>query len=136
MTKSIRAPANDDGEKVYNLGGQFEATPVYIVGQYDAKGSGGGGGGGDAAWKSSVESRLNNLHHDLSNLRSDLISRTDRIDDKIDTQTKWLLSLLCAATLGLAGLMATGFGWVGGDERSSVADSVQKPNDNTVKIEP
>ena len=61
----------------------------------------GGGNGGNSMWQQSVETRLQSLD-----------TRLGRLDDKIDRNflVTWVGIILSA--LGLAGLMAKGFGWL------------------------
>lgn len=64
------------------------------------RGAGGQGGGMDA-WQTSVENRLQSLD-----------GRLGRLDDKIDRNFIITWGGLIALALGLAGLIAKGFGWL------------------------
>lgn len=59
-------------------------------------------------WQTSVESRLGELHADVSGLRDDVNRRFDRMSDKIDHH----LYMVGAGFIALAGLMAKGFHWL------------------------
>jgi hypothetical protein len=59
------------------------------------------GGGGMDAWQTSVENRLSSLD-----------GRIQRLDEKIDRNFIITWGGLIALGLGLAGLMAKGFGWL------------------------
>jgi hypothetical protein len=59
------------------------------------------GGGGMDAWQTSVENRLTSLD-----------GRIQRLDEKIDRNFIITWGGLIALGLGLAGLMAKGFGWL------------------------
>ena len=82
-------------------------TPIFLI---QPQGAGSGGDGSDS-WRQSVESRLNQLHTDIGGLRSDLTTKSDRANEKMDSHLKWLLGVMATSTIGLAGLMAQGFDW-------------------------
>lgn len=71
----------------------------------------GGGSGGDGmdAWQTSVESRLGQLHSDVSSLRTDLNGRIDGLSDRVDSNFKWLLGIYGAGFLTLAGMIIVGY---------------------------
>ena len=75
---------------------EFERRVLKRYGRF-----GGNGSGGDDMWQQSVESRLTELGTRLENLRSDMRS---------DFRLTWALTI--GGILGLAGLMAKGFGWL------------------------
>lgn len=61
----------------------------------------GGDGPEMTAWQHAVESRLAQLHEDIRALGA-----------KVDRHLLFVLGALVTAALGLAGLMARGFGWI------------------------
>ena len=72
--------------------------------------SGGGGGGGDM-----TEARIAKLESDVGHIQSDIGDiKTDIREIKNDQKTDFrvLFGAIIIATLGLAGLMAKGFGWL------------------------
>ena len=62
---------------------------------------GGSDGGGRSAWQTSVENRLQSLDNRIGGL-----------DGKIDRNFLVTWAGIIAAAVGLAGLMAAGFGWL------------------------
>ena len=73
-----------------------------------------------------VEARIARLESDVAHLRSDVAdikvdvralrermdTRMDRLESKFDSKFAWLLSVGVAATAGILGAMARGFGWL------------------------
>jgi len=72
-------------------------------------GGGGGTSGGMDAWQTSVETRLGQLHGDLSGLSDKLDTQVDRLNDKIDNRFFWLLGTMGAGFVTLAGMMIAGY---------------------------
>lgn len=85
-----------------------DSAKVYIIEQDRS----GGGGGGEDAWRASVESRLNNLHTDITALRSHLDAKLETVKDKQDNHLKWVLGVFGAGFLILGGIVAQGFNWI------------------------
>ena len=56
----------------------------------------------EAMWQQSVEYRLQSLG-----------DRVGKLDERVERHFMKTWAGIIAATLGLAGLMATGFGWIG-----------------------
>lgn len=72
------------------------------------KGGGGGDNGDMEARIAKLESTVEYVQRDISEIKADIkdIRTTMRSD------FKWLLGVYAAGILGLAGLMAKGFGWL------------------------
>lgn len=97
--------------------GWYEREHARLTAEIEILKSGGGGGtsGGMDPWQTSVETRLGQLHADVSQLRTDLLGRIDavdgrlggRLDDldrKIDNRFFWLLGTMGAGFVSLLGL--------------------------------
>ena len=71
------------------------------VERFDHLGGGNGRNGGNSMWQQSVETRLQSLD-----------TRLGRLDDKMDRNFLVTWGGIIVSALGLAGLMARGFGWL------------------------
>lgn len=69
---------------------------------------GGGNNGGMEARVAKLEASVEHIQQDLAELKTD----TRAIRDKVDNHFLILGGMIIAAVLGLAGLMAKGFGWL------------------------
>lgn len=77
----------------------------------------------DTMWQQSVENRLGVLHNDVAAFRVETNGRFDGVDRKFDAVDRkfesvrarqdWMLGVMAAGFLGLAGLIAHGFHWIG-----------------------
>ncbi len=74
---------------------------------------GAGGGGDDGMWQQSVETRLSELRGDVQGLRTEVSAEFRSVRDRQERDFRLLFGAAIATALGIAGLMATGFGWIG-----------------------
>ena len=72
------------------------------------KGPDGGDNGGMEARVARLESGVSHIRQDISDMKTDF--KEFRKDQRTDFRLS--VGITIAATLGLAGLMATGFGWL------------------------
>jgi len=73
---------------------------------------GGGGGGGTQSMEARV-AVLEEISKSTKEILGRIEARLDRIDERHDRDFRIIFGSLIATTLGLAGLMAKGFHWIG-----------------------
>ncbi len=109
---TAEAASDDDNGNVYELK-KYRTDRNYDTSMYvDDESSFGGGGGGDM-WQQSVETRLSELRGDIQGLRTEMSGEFRSIRDRQDRDFRLLFGAVIATALGIAGLMARGFGWIG-----------------------
>jgi hypothetical protein len=74
---------------------------------------GGDDGGEGGMWEQTVETRLAELRADIQSLRSDMHGEFRSFRDRQERDFRLMFGTLIAVSIGLAGLMARGFGWIG-----------------------
>lgn len=103
-------PAGDYEENVVPLRGRnLEGVPLAPALQ-----SAGGGGTYDGmdGWQTSVENRLQSIDGRVLAVDDKLDRRFDRLDDKIDSHFHIVWGAMIFGFIGVAGLLARGFGWL------------------------
>jgi hypothetical protein len=75
-------------------------------------GASGGSGGDDGMWQQSVETRLSELRADVQGMRNEMSGEFRSVRDRQERDFRLLFGALIVASLGLAGILATGFGWI------------------------
>jgi hypothetical protein len=80
------------------------------------KPGGGGGGGGDLeARLAKLESSVEYIQRDITDIRTDLRfirdTKLENLDAKVDSRFLWTIGIIIAVFGGLAGMIAKGFAW-------------------------
>lgn len=72
----------------------------------------GGTGGDDGMWQQSVETRLSELRGDVQGMRTEMSNEFRSVRDRQERDFPLVFGALITAALGLAALLAAGFGWI------------------------